>query len=391
MIEDSLYAYMSEKIKATPTKFNRYKYSQINWGDRLIGIIGPRGIGKTTMMLQYLIAHQYTGNHLYVAADNIYFANHTILELADDFVKEGGTNLYIDEIHKYSGWSRELKQVYDVHPDLHIVFTGSSILDIYKGKADLSRRVVMYEMQGMSFREYLALYQNVDVRVYTLEEILAHKVKIKGIQHPLPLFRKYLKQGYYPFAMEGSFAIRMEQVITQTIENDIPMYTDMKAVTAKKLKRMLSIISTLAPFKPNADNMAKEIGVSKNNISDYLIMLEKTGMIGQLRDNTGGMRGLGKVEKVYVDNPSLMFVLSGDKPEVGNIRETFFYNQMRVMNDVTSSKESDFKVDKYTFEIGGKKKGHKQIENISNGFVVKDDIEVGHGDVIPLWQFGFNY
>jgi predicted AAA+ superfamily ATPase len=165
----------------------------------------------------------------------------------------------------------------------------------------------------------------------------------------------------------------------------------MKAVTAKKLKRMLSIISTLAPFKPNADNMAKEIGVSKNNISDYLIMLEKTGMIGQLRDNTGGMRGLGKVEKVYVDNPSLMFVLSGDKPEVGNIRETFFYNQMRVMNDVTSSKESDFKVDKYTFEIGGHKKGHKQIENISNGFVVKDDIEVGHGDVIPLWQFGFNY
>lgn len=191
--------------------------------------------------------------------------------------------------------------------------------------------------------------------------------------------------------MEGGFELRMEQVISQTVEYDIPQYADMKASTARKLKQMLSIISRLAPFKPNMENLASEIGVSKNNVPDYLVYLEKAGMIGQLRDNTGGLRGLGKVEKVYIDNPSLMTVLAGGKPDTGNIRETFFYNQMRVANDVVSSKESDFKIDKYTFEIGGRKKGKKQIENVEHGIIVKDDIEFGHGITLPLWQFGFGY
>lgn len=183
----------------------------------------------------------------------------------------------------------------------------------------------------------------------------------------------------------------MEQVISQTVESDIPQYADMKASTARKLKRMLSIISGLAPYKPNAENLATEISASKNSIPDYLVYLEKAGMIGQLRDNIGGMRGLGKVEKVYIDNPNLMTVLAGGKPDIGNLRETFFYNQMRVMNDITSSKVSDFEINTYTFEIGGRKKGMKQIENATHGIVVKDDIEYGHGITVPLWQFGFNY
>lgn len=391
MIDDSLFAYMKGMLNRTPTQFMRYKYNQIDWNSRLVGIVGPRGVGKSTMVLQYILEHQEKGYHLYVAADNMYFAGHTLTGLADDFVKEGGTHLCIDEVHKYKNWSRELKQIYDVYPDLHIVFTGSSVLDIQKGEADLSRRALMYSMQGLSFREYLEMFHQIKSSVYSLDEILAHKVNIPGVDHPLPLFREYLQQGYYPFAEENGFSQRMEQVIAQTVEMDIPQYADMKASTARKLKRMLSIISELAPYKPNMESLATEIGVSKNNIPDYLVYLEKAGMIGQLRDNTGGLRGLGKVEKVYIDNPSLMTVLANGKPDIGNLRETFFYNQMRVMNDVVSSKESDFVIGGYTFEIGGRKKGKKQIENVEKGFIVKDDIEFGHGITVPLWQFGFNY
>lgn len=391
MVDISLYSYMESLLKQTPLKFKRYKYNEIEWSARLIGITGPRGIGKSTMLRQYIIEHRNEGHHLYIAADHLYFSIHNLTELADEFAKDGGTHLYIDEIHKYKGWSRELKLIYDLHPELHIIFTGSSVLDIQQGEADLSRRALMYSMQGLSFREYLLLYHDISSPVFTLDDILNHKAEIPGVLHPLPYFRQYLKDGYYPFAIEGNFAQRMQQIISQTVETDIPQYADMKASTARKLKRMLTIVSQLAPYKPNAESLANEIGVSKNNIPDYLLYLEKAEVIGQLRDNTGGMRGLGKVEKVYIDNPNIMDTLSGGNPNIGNIRETFFYNQMRVRNDVISSKASDFTIDKYTFEIGGQKKGKKQIENIPNGIIVRDDIEYGHDIIIPLWHFGLNY
>ena len=392
MIDLNLYLYMNEMAShAKALSFQRYMYEKIDWNARMVGVVGPRGVGKSTMLLQRLNEIGGDAKQLYVSADHTYFANHTLADLADEFVKEGGTHLYIDEVHKYKGWSRELKQMYDVHPSLRIIFTGSSILDIFRGEADLSRRALIYEMQGLSFREYLCLFKNIETRAYTLEEILAHKVKVDGLEHPLPLFRDYCARGYYPFAIEGSFEIRIEQIVSQTIEADIPQYADMKVATARKLKRLLAIIATLAPFKPSSEALASEIGVSKNNIPDYLYWLQKAGMIGLLRDDTSGMRGLGKVEKAYIDNPSLMTALSGAQPNIGNLRETFFYNQMRVNNIVTSSKASDFVIGKYTFEVGGEKKGHKQIEGIPNGIVVKDGIERGHGDIVPLWQFGFNY
>ena len=390
MIDNTLIADMEEMLRQTPTDFVRYMADRIDWNSRLVGIVGPRGVGKSTMLLQRLKAHRENGFWLYVSADHTYFANHSLVDLADDFVKEGGTHLYIDEAHKYRNWSRELKQIYDVHPDLHVVFTGSSVLDITKGEADLSRRALMYFMQGLSFREYLELFHDVKTDTYSLEEILSHKVELP-VPHPLPLFREYLAFGYYPFAKESGFAIRMEQIISQTIDSDIPQYADMLASTARKLKQMLAVIAELAPYKPNADSLATELHISKNNVPDYLVYLEKAGMIGLLRDDTGGLRGLGKVEKVYVDNPSLMTVLANGRPEIGNLRETFFYNQMRVMHKVLASRESDFVVDDYTFEVGGRNKGKKQIQDIPNGVVVKDDIEFGHGITIPLWYFGLTY
>jgi uncharacterized protein len=389
MIDNKLYEYMAELLKRIPLDFVRYKYDEINWDGRMVGIIGPRGVGKSTMVLQR-IKQSAGGHHLYVSADNIYFTSHSLMNLADEFIKEGGTHLYIDEIHKYAGWSRELKQIYDMHPALHILFTGSSVLDIKRGEADLSRRALMYMMQGLSFREYLQLFHNIKSRPFSLEEILNHQVHIAELDHPLPLFREYLDHGYYPFAIEGDFIQRMLQVVDQTVEVDIPQYADMKASTARKLKRMLVVLSGLAPYKPSAENLAMEIGVSKNNVPDYLVYLERAGMIGLLGDDTSGMRSLGKIEKVYVDNPSLMSVLTS-KPNIGNVRETFFYNQMREKHNVTSSKVSDFTIGDYTFEIGGRKKGKKQIEDVANGRIVKDDIETGHGIIIPLWYFGMNY
>ncbi len=387
----TLYAYMQEMLKKNPSAFTRYKYNEINWESRLIGITGPRGVGKSTMVLQHIARLPEGSKSLYVSADHTYFATHSLVELADAFVKDGGQYLYIDEVHKYKGWSRELKQIYDVHSSLFVVFTGSSVLDIQQGEADLSRRALMYHMQGLSFREYLEMFHAIQVPVFSLEDILAHKATIKAVEHPLPLFRAYLQSGYYPYALEGNFILRAEQVIAQTIENDIPQYADMKASTARKLKQMLAVISQLVPFKPSYESLANEIGVSKNNIPDYLVYLERAGMIAQLRDDTVGLRGLGKTEKVYIDNPNLMHVLAGGTPEIGNLRETFFYNQMRVNNAVFASRESDFKIDQYTFEVGGKKKGKKQIENIENGIIVRDDIEYGYGNVIPLWAFGLNY
>ena len=380
---------MRELLSHTPLDFIRYKYSEINWDSRLTGIVGPRGIGKSTMILQR-IKNTTNEHQLYVSADNLYFSNHSLIELTDEFIKDGGNHLYIDEIHKYQGWSRELKQIYDTHPSLKVTFTGSSVLDIKKGEADLSRRALMYTMQGLSFREYLQLFHRIQSPKFSLDDIIAHQVNIPGVDHPLPLFRDYLKRGYYPFAIEGDFEMRLLQVVNQTIEVDIPQYADMKASTARKLKRMLTILSDLAPYKPSIENLATEIGVSKNNVPDYLVYLERAGMIGLLKDNTMGMRNLGKIEKVYVDNPNLMSVLT-PTPNIGNIRETFFYNQMREKQDITSSKVSDFFIDGYTFEIGGRGKGKKQIEGIENGRIVKDDIEVGHGIILPLWYFGMNY
>lgn len=391
MIADELFANMERLIKHISSDYKRYMYPVLPWNNRLTGLVGPRGVGKTTMVLQYIREHKQEGMHLYVTADSIFFTTHTLVELAGEFEKEGGTNLYIDEIHKYPNWSRELKEIYDFHPGLKVFFTGSSVLDILKGEADLSRRALVFTMQGMSFREYLGLFHHIVMPTYTLEQILAGGISIPGIEHPLPLFRDYLARGYYPFSNEEGFDMRLQQIVMLTVENDIPQYADMKISTARKIKHMLTIIAQLAPYKPSYESLAGAVGVSKNNIADYLLYLEKAGMIGLLRDDTGGMRGLGKMEKVYLDNPNLMKSLAEDEPNIGNLRETFFYNQMRVNNDVVSSKQSDFAIGSYTFEVGGRSKGQRQIADLPNGIIVKDDIEFGHANIVPLWTFGLNY
>jgi len=387
----TLFEYSNRLISNVDKKFTRYLYNTIHWENKLIGIVGPRGVGKTTLVLQYIKNNLDVRHTLYVSAEDFYFAKHRLSDLASDFVKWGGKYLFIDEIHKYPDWSNELKLIYDYHNHLKVVFTGSSVLDLKKGSADLSRRAVLYNLQGLSFREYLMLFHQIEVPVFNLNEILNHQVKVPQMAHPLPLFADYLKSGYYPFALEPDFDLKLLQVVHQTLESDIPVYAGMNVSKGRQLKQLMAIIAESVPFKPNMTKISEILAISRNVIADYLLYMEEAGMLAQLRDDTKGIRGLGKINKVYLDNTNLVYILAGENTNKGNIRETFFLNQCRVHHQIVSSNVADFQMEDKDFEIGGKNKGLKQIETAENGFLVKDDIESGFFNTIPLWHFGLMY
>lgn len=386
-----IYQKFETLLASTNLDFKRYLYHEIEWDNRMIGIIGPRGVGKTTLMLQFVKEKLNSQDALYVSADDLFFSENRLYDVAESFYVNAGKHLFIDEIHKYRDWSRELKNIYDSFPQLKIVFTGSSVLDILKGSADLSRRAVIYQLQGLSFREYLNLFHQKTFQAYSLEQIIANEVRLEGIEHPLPLFKDYLKRGYYPFGLEKELSIRLGQIIVQTLETDIPQHANLTISTSRKLMRLLSIIAQSVPFKPNFSKISETLGVSRNSLEDYFSYLEKAGLIAQLRDSTKGIRGLGKVDKVYLDNTNIAFNLIGDSVNIGNLRETFFLNQMSLKNAVVAAKKGDFIIDRYTFEIGGKNKKQSQIRGVDQSFVVKDEIEFGYQNVIPLWAFGMNY
>lgn len=388
---EKLFEQFLKLLRETDTGFLRYIYSEINWGSRMIGITGPRGVGKTTLVLQHIKMNLDLAKTLYVTAEDFYFSDSRLIDLADAFVKRNGKYLFVDEIHKYKDWAKELKLIYDYHPELFVVFSGSSVLDIKKGASDLSRRAVMYHMQGLSFREYLQLFHNLTSRTYSLEDILSHRAGLPEIKHPLPLFEDYLKRGYYPFSLEEDFDLKLQQIVNQTLETDIPMYAGMNVSTGRKLKQLLAIIAKSVPFKPNMTSISTALMASRNNIADYCLYIEEAGLITQLRDATGGIRGLGKVDKIYLENTNLIYGLAGNNSNTGNIRETFFINQLRLKHDVIASPVADFRIGDYTFEVGGKKKGLRQIQGLDNGFVVRDNIEQGYLNTIPLWQFGLTY
>lgn len=390
---DKLIANYKKLLQLTPTHFHRYLYDTIHWNGRMVGIVGARGVGKTTMMLQYIKQSLDVNRTLYVSAEDFYFSTHRLVDLADEFCKMGGVYLFIDEVHRYEGWSTELKLIYDYHPDLFVVFSGSSVLDINKGiNADLSRRAVVYTLYGLSFREYLQLFEGIECRSYTLDEVLDHQVEMAVGFHPLIYFRRYLERGYYPFALEDDYEQKLRGVVAKTLESDIPEYANMNVSTGRKLKRLMGVIAESVPFKPNMASLAEVLSVSRNNVADYLLYIEEAGLITQLRSQTGGIRALGKIDKVYLENTNLIYALVGkEKADIGNVRETFFMNQLRVVSDPITSQVSDFLVGNRTFEVGGRNKKKKQIRDVECAFVVKDDIEYGALNTIPLWMFGLLY
>ena len=389
---NALYEYQQLILSQINISFLRYKYYELDWTRRVFGIVGPRGVGKTTMVLQYIKQNLSLQDSLYITLDHIYFSTHTLIDVADKFYKEGGKHLIIDEVHKAFNWSVQLKQIIDSYPNMQIIFTGSSVLDIYRGVADLSRRAPIYDMQGLSFREYLVLYHGIQAPTLNLDDLINQRVTLPNVEHPLPLFNDYLKRGYYPFERIASdFSTNLMQVINRTMETDIPLYANINISVARKLQNLLVVIAESVPFKPNYKKLAEVTGISRNDIADYIYYMERAGMLMSLHDTTQGIRSIGKSHKLYVDNTNLMYVLSPENIDKGNLRETFFLNQMRVKYPVIASQKTDFEIGNYVFEVGGKNKNQKQLDNNPNGYIVKDDIEFGYRNVIPLWAFGLTY
>lgn len=391
---ENLFATSRELVSRVDTGYVRDLHQEIDWSSRLIAILGSRGTGKTTMMLQHIRLFDDTARTLYVTADDFYFTTHRLEELAHQFVLQGGKRLYIDEIHKYKGWSTEIKNIYDKMPDLQVVYSGSSILDLERGGADLSRRKLEYVLPGLSFREYLNISQGWNLPRYTLEEIVSGQVDFPySIERPLALFSKYLREGYYPFFREGNYSMRLNGVIKQIVEDDIPKFAEIEIASVQKLKKLLYVLAQSVPFKPNYSKLERDLCISRNTLPQYLLYLEKAGLIGVLRKKASGIKLLEKIEKLYLSNPNEAYVLSESLPDIGTIRETIFFAWMRVGHFVSSSQVSDFEVDGMTFEIGGKNKGKKQLATLPSdkSFVVKDDVEYAFQNNIPLWMFGFVY
>ncbi len=388
-----------EKYADTQTTTVRNYINKIDWSNRLIGVKGSRGVGKTTLLLQYLKQNHKPGNSvLYISLDDLWFAENKLYNLADQFYKKGGKLLVLDEVHRYPNWSVELKNIFDNMPELKLIFTGSSLLQLRQAKADLSRRAVMYEMPGLSFREFLEFESKQSFRTFSIDELIANHIEIaieiKAKIKPLAYFENYLNYGYYPFYIENkkAFHNKLNEVILTILEVDIPQFEYIQTNNIIYLKKLLKIISKSVPFKPNMNTLSQRTGISLNTMKTYLKHLKHANLLSMLYFEDKGINSINKPEKMYLDNSNLMLNLSENRPDIGNLRETFFLNQLKNMQVVYASKNADFFVNnKYTFEIGGKNKTKQQIKDIKNSFIVKDNIEIGSENIIPLWLFGFLY
>lgn len=380
----------------TPRNF----VNEIDWTNRLIGLKGARGVGKTTLLLQYIKANLPVDGvrTLYVSLDDIYFSENRLVDFVDDFVINGGEYLFLDEVHRYTNWAQEIKNIYDDHNDLKIIFTGSSLLHLKKANADLSRRVVMYHMRGLSFREYLKLDHNIEVPTLNLTDLLHdHTLLARNITMDLkilPLFKSYLKYGYYPYFLENkdSYHQKLMETIHLILEVDIPQFESLSIGSINKMKQLLQILSYSVPFKPNIQKLSERMEITRNSLKQYLNYLRDTEVISALYRDTLGISVLQKPEKIYLGNTNMLYAFGEQNINIGNLRETFFLNQVGAYHDLTHSKSGDFLLNRQlTFEVGGKNKKDEQLKGISNAFYVMDDIEVGIKNKIPLWMFGLLY
>ncbi|SFB45944.1 ATP-binding protein [Algoriphagus aquimarinus] len=397
---DILFSNSQNLLNQTDGKFFRYLFDKIEWNQRMIAIKGPRGSGKTTLMLQrikYGIKPQ-SYEALYFSADHYWFYTHNLVETTATFYENGGRFLFIDEVHKYPNWSRELKNIYDSYPDLKVVFSSSSALDIYRGESDLSRRVISYELPGMSFREYLNLTQEKNFLPVSLAEIQnSHSQitpEITSKLQPLPAFKEYLKRGYLPIITESnpeSIPVFLQQIINTVVESDLAFIADYNAGTAYKVKKLLGVLAESVPFKPNVSSIARKVETSRDSVYEWLTQLEKARLLNFLIAEGKGISLLQKPDKVYLENTNLSYALKAT-PEIGSVRETFLLNQLKnIKKEVRLPKSGDFQLDDLVIEVGGKNKDASQVNHLENYLIAADEIELGFGKKVPLWIFGMMY
>ncbi len=390
----------SERLIAnTSLDFKRYLFDSVKWNNRLIGIKGARGTGKTTLLLQWLkIQNLPAEKAAYFSLDDLYFTEHSLKDTVAQFYKNGGTVLALDEVHKYRNWSLEIKNSYDFFPGLKIIFTGSSIIDISRQEGDLSRRALMYELPGLSYREYLSMVGIVNLTPVSLEDLLFHSAdiqkKIASEFRPLEHFGNYLNFGYYPFGLPEMSTVhqRINQLIRTIVEVDMAELKDFDVRNAKKLLQLVYVIAQQVPFKPNITSLAAKTGIHRNSLNNYLYYLEQAKIISLLYPVGISTAILQKPEKIFLNNTTLLNALAEQQSEIGTVRETFFLSQLQPFHKVNMPKQGDFIVNgKYTFEVGGKGKSRKQINEVPNSWVVKDDLEFPVMNSIPLWMFGLLY
>lgn len=405
---DKLFPLSQAYIKNYHQPFRRYFLDSVGFHHRMNILIGQRGIGKTTVLIQHLMeasgGDPYTTRSLFVQADHYLVQNLSLYEIAEAFVMQGGTLLCIDEIHKYKNWSQELKSIYDTFTDLRLVATGSSALEIHKGSHDLSRRALVHKMPGMSFREFLGLEMGLEFDSVSLEVLLGDHQKLADAvieavesrqQKIMPLFHQYLKTGYYPYFHDiqdkGLFWITLEQHIQASVENDLLfVHPSLTGNSIKKILALLGLIRQSVPFVPDLSKLKRLVDVAdERTLKNYLKYLEDAGLIRLLQKSTSGLKTLEKPEKIYLNNTNLLYTR---EPEIGTVRETFFLSQLAYSNEVTAARKGDFTVNSvYTVEVGGKNKDFSQIKDIPSSFLALDDLERGFGAKVPLWLFGFLY
>lgn len=396
---DSLINKHNRLIQRTKLNIIRYLYNELPWNERLVGIKGARGVGKTTLMLQY-IKKEYglSKKALYISLDNLYFSENLLSDFVDEFVAKGGEHLFIDEVHKYQNWSIELKNIYDFYPDLKVVFTGSSLLEILNSRADLSRRALVFKMQGLSFREFLFFRYQIKTDTYSLEQILEDHIQIalniSAEFKPLKYFDEYLRNGYYPFYEnnEDFYYQKLQEIINMILEIELPLLRNSEISIIPKIKQLLYVLSKSVPFKPNVTALSNKINTTRRTVLTYIKYLEDASIFNLIYKASNGVGVLQKPDKLFLENTNLMYAIAGDIYDLGNIRETFFLNQLSIKYHVTYPENGDFMINKkYLFEVGGRSKTYKQIVNINNSFIAADGIESGVGNKIPLWLFGFMY
>lgn len=388
---------ISEKQKTqVKTGFVRYLYQDIEWTQPLILIKGPRGAGKTTLLLQHF--KNNPANAVYLSLDDFYFESNRLLLLAEALYGEGYKTFYLDEVHQYRHWSKDLKNLHDNYPDLKIIATGSSALQIDKGMADLSRRITVYQLFGLSFREYIGFETGVHLPPVPLKALLddheRYSVQVNDATNPLHHFENYLTWGYYPFykSDRNSYHQKLQQTIQLTLDVDLPSVETLNFSTIKGMKNMLFVLSQIVPYTPNIQALADKTNSPRNSVLKALDLMDKSNILSLLRSDNKGVSYLQKPEKIYMENPNLLYVFNDAAPNKGNLRETFFFNQLKVKHNVTASRFGDFMADQiYTFEIGGAAKTAKQIYGVPFSYIAADELKYGNQNKIPLWLFGFLY
>ncbi|MBO4403154.1 MAG: ATP-binding protein [Bacteroidales bacterium] len=398
---DILISHFKRRLQTVTSTIVRDCIKDIAWDERLSAIVGPRGVGKTTLILQHIKLHDSDGisNVLYATLEDLYFSNHTLVDLAELFVTRGGKHLYLDEIHRYPEWSREIKLIYDTFPELKVTISGSSLLQILNSEADLSRRCILYKMQGLSFREFLQFYKGINIPAVCLDEVLVSPDKLcdqlNACCHPVQMFHEYLQYGYFPYYLEGKerYYERIANVVDYVVGTELPMVCRVETVNVRKLQTLLGVVAGLVPYELDVSKLAAMLQASRNTVVTYLNYLHRAKIINLLYSDVSSFKKLQKPDKMYLENPNMLYALTMDNANIGTARETFAVNQLDYLHSVEYGKANgDFLVDgKYRLEVGGRGKTFAQIADLPDSYILADDMEVPNGKKIPLWMIGFLY